>query len=149
MKILNYLFAISALLLGILAIVGFYETFHQVEILQVHNEPTPIIGKDLRPGDTLTVQLNYCKLTDDTADVTPEMIGEDVPNRYLPTFISDVKKGCYNSAITVGTIPLSAPAGTYSLRLVIQYQQNVLHRQFITIESEPFDVGAGKVIYLN
>lgn len=138
-----------AFLLAIALIsVGFYFTFHKVTILQVYNEPVEVMGEPLRAGEALTIELDFCKFTDDTAAVTPELIGHDVPNRYLPTFISDTKKGCYNEAFTVGNVPLSAPSGTYTLRLAIEYNTNALHRQFLTIESKPFDVTAGKILYL-
>lgn len=149
MRFINYIFPIIALLLGVLVIIGFYETFHQVDILQVHNEPVPVIGDTLTPGQPLILKMDFCKFTNDPAVVTPELIGVNVPNRYLPSFISDVRQGCYNQQVTVGSIPLSASAGTYTVHLVIQYENSVLHHQFITVESQPFDVGNGHIIYLN
>lgn len=138
-----------ALTVGSFAIIlyAFEKISQPVEVLQVNNEPYPVLNQPLKAGQQLTIYTDVCKLTDASGLVTPMLVGEHLI--YLPSFVTNIKQGCFKGNVDIGLLPLSIPEGTYTLRLVIEYTINPLRKEYKTVESEPFDiVGSPKILYL-
>lgn len=140
----NLLRNISLIGACILISFGFFTAFYRAPVIEVLNEPMPMLSNSYYPGEPISFHIVFDKFTDDVAEVTPMMVGQDCPNVYLPSYISNVQVGHYDQDFTIGTIPLYAPPCTYTLRLTIEYQTSTLHRQFLTIESQPFEVLEGR-----
>ena len=77
---------------------------------------------------------------------------EEVPREsvtyYLPTFTSSAPKGCAESKFAIGNVPIFAKEESYHLRLIVEYPINNLKNDYINIDTEQFEVGAGKILYL-
>lgn len=150
MRWMNRLISLFFLFAFLLITVGYYEAFHAVKVLEIYNEPLPIIYPDkqenLIAGQPLVVKIHYCKFTNDIAHVSPELIG--VQTKFMTAFISDVDSGCRTSDVQIGSVPLTTVPGTYILKIIFEYRVNSLHVEYKTAQSEPFEVGPGHVIYL-
>lgn len=111
--------------------------------VEYFNEPIPVEGADLQPGDTLYVLPEFCRHTD-----APVTIYRSFRNALVYESPEQTTGGadageCGQARLPV-TIPETLPGDDeYTIHWRFVYQVNPLAQRVVNVVSEPFYVGAG------
>lgn len=100
------------------------------------SEPIPIETKEIKKGESVVYEANYCWRGDYPIKIDRRVIGEiEYP---FPSVRATSTKGCYNQLLATPAMPQSIPSGEYVLKLTGLYQVNPIREISVELFSEPF-----------
>jgi hypothetical protein len=141
-KLARWLFILAIIvdLLG-LAYMG-YLAFWPMKSIVVHGDDKILNpDKQVRPGEVLVYQIDYCKYTDKQAAVTRSLKNEKTTAPYpLLAATNNVATGCRKATVRNLIIPDGVEPGFYTLELSVSYQLNPLRVATVRHRSERFEV---------
>jgi hypothetical protein len=100
-------------------------------------QPYKIVTQEVKVGDTLLYQSDWCRFTDVPAEVDRMFVDSLVFS--MPTVISQYKIGCYNMNIAV-VVPSTLPEGKYKLKMIYRYKVNPIRTIIKIAETETFNI---------
>ena len=108
-----------------------YLLFDPVKILDVE-VPLPVSPTEVKAGDIVNVNFDYCKYEDYDSHIKVDFIGDYV----IPTLSTtrSFELGCHTENLAI-SIPAGSPEGVYNIRLEIDYYVNVLRRETYVFDS--------------
>lgn len=134
-----YLLGLIPLILAlILSFYYFYLVLAPIKILEIRKTPSIVQPLDIIAGDTIEIEIDYCKYKEIYADLSILFLGPVVVESLqtqttLPT-------GCHaNGRIPIVT-PTTLPTGQWSITMRFVYQVNGVRREVIDVETEKFNV---------
>lgn len=138
-------------------IVGGFYSFNRaqlpVKLFDIHNEPIPTSRPTYQRGDVPRLFADFCKLVEGSTTISVTMIGTD--SGPLGSYVSDTPKGCYrvddnNNQIyfRMLPIPFDTEPGIYVMKITMRQRVSFLRIETQVTESQPFEVLAGRVLYL-
>lgn len=138
----NYLFKayMFASLLSIAGTIGFiilscYWQWYSYHIVDV-GVPIKIITLNIKSGDSLRYEVDYCKYMNLSSKVTRTLIGKE-ENVYLSSGETNAPLGCSKKERSI-SIPESVAKGSYLLKICNSYQPNPVRVITYCWESETF-----------
>lgn len=138
----KFLYAFAGIAIIGLILVQFYGIFLMAwpfKYIEYKQDKLTVIDKRLHPGDSLTVQFSYCRLTDKEATVYVSIL-DGIVIRF-PPFKSAIAKGCYlDKQFGLLTIPENTPPGTYHASVLSVFKVTSAREVTQTIDSEEFEV---------
>ena len=131
---------ISYLMVTVVLLIGFFFTYlaayprnaidvYSLEVVQVEN------------GKNLTYEVDYCKYVKHSAVISRIILGNTNGTSYaiqLPRTGSKVDEGCADRRVTI-EIP-EIPEGTYTLKVMLDYNFNFLNQQTVERTSQEFEI---------
>lgn len=146
----NWVRNLSFLGAFILIVYGFYITFRDIKVLEVFNEPVPLVDDTLHPGEPIVLNIDFEKYVAIPAIVYPQLVCTGTFPRNLPSFPSNLVAKRQQIPFSYGTVPLSMPPSeSCYLRVTVQYFINALNYRYYTFESDRFEVlGGQKILHL-
>lgn len=102
-----------------------YKTSTQVQ-------PYKVINKEVKRGELLTYEMEYCKYTDKIPTVERQFIDGII--YAIPQGNAQIKKGC-GTIINSIKIPNGLPAGTYYIHSTVKWTMNpirIINQEFVT-----------------
>lgn len=142
MNIINekglFLIALSAVLLLLTALFsGLFMLFLPVDYFQMNQVPARIVNEQVRPGESLFVETDFCKKTDKASVISLQLHSAD--NLYLlPPVHGALPEGCYKHQNALAQIPEDIKPGTYVLHVEITFSVNPLRDISYNFDTEPF-----------
>lgn len=140
----------NALLLALAAVIACYfiagviavALFWPVKTLEIKNyspdAPITIQNKDVRPGDRLIYELDYCKYSDGPVTVHRTLIDGQVVT--LTDTQGQLPLGCHSSTIATAVVPETINPGKYYLDVTVEYKINVIRTQYVHYHTDYFVV---------
>lgn len=136
----KYLFVISQitvfLAICVLVVILLF-AFYPLKPLVVES-PLPVLNSEIHPGDSLKVNMTFCKYIDKPATITRRLVNDISYN--LPENIISNPVGCRSEIVTSTVIPKEIPPGLYVLKYTATYQLNFLKSITVRYETVPFKV---------
>lgn len=116
--------------------------FYPYKTIDVFKTPLKILTPEVKRGESVVYEVDYCKYTDQQADVTISFTdGFSYPQ---PRVTSNTLKGCAKTQRAV-IVPDNLPAQTYHLHITLEYRMNSLRTITKTYDTEKFKVLDEKV----
>ena len=106
-------------------------------IMEVKQQPLPVISKQIKQGDNLVYVLDYCKYMSLPSEISPQLVDGII--FAFPTDISYVDKGC-NVVFGSVPIPVSVPKGKYYMRFIVTYKVQGVREINYMYKTEEFEV---------
>ena len=114
-----------------------YQLFYPVIPFVINTIPVKVITKEVKPGDTLIYEVDYCRYDGRTATVYRSFLGET--NIATPSVASVSVLGCHTAKIPI-SVPDVTPPGTYHLGVNVKFQINPLRTETVSFHTEDFIV---------
>lgn len=111
--------------------------FYPFKTIEVHRTPIKILTPEVKRGESVVYEVDYCKFTDEQAEITISFV--DGFSYAQPAVISNIKPGCAVAQRAV-LVPANLPAHKYHLRISLAYRMNALRTITKTFETEEFTV---------
>lgn len=108
-----------------------------IEAMHVNVQPSIILTPEVRAGETVSFELDYCRFTNVPSTLSRSIRGDNV--YHLEPFTTVGKKGCREMVVSV-VLPEDITVGTYYILTVNETQVNPLHRIVTPFETQPFTV---------
>lgn len=111
-----------------------------INVMEVYNEPFPMIHKALSPGDAIEYTVDYCKHKGLEAKVEYiiEPVGESKEALSLQTVYSNWGPSCGVRVSDSAHVPKGLPAGEYRLRIQTTYEPKGRSKVEYIYRTEPF-----------
>lgn len=108
-----------------------YLMFNPIDVLDV-KVPLPAYPAEVQAGGTINLNFDYCKYRDIESHIKVDFLGPYV----IPTLSSTrhFPMGCHAENLAL-SIPAGTPAGTYTIRIEINYYVNALRREHYVFNS--------------
>ncbi len=135
---LIYTVEIGSLLLGFLTVGTFlFWSLYPYKPMQVNKSPIPVLTKYVKQGDVLIYELDYCKFTNDSVNISRSFFDGVVFS--TPDTTTKNPIGCRIQNISI-QVPETLPTGKYTLKISYTYKVNPI--KVVTIEdyTEEFTV---------
>lgn len=101
-------------------------------------QPYKIVnGKELKRGDILIYEIEYCKYTNAQSTVRRQFVDGII--YATPEITANLKKGCGITANSI-TIPSNLPPGVYYLTIEVYYKVNPIRIITHELKTETFEV---------
>jgi len=107
------------------------------EPLSINNHPYPVITKEVKKGDVLLFEVDYCKLTDKKATITRRFI--DSLLYVMPDITAVNEMGCRRQLVSE-EIPQNLPAGEYVMDFYYTYKVNPIREVTVHARTQKFQV---------
>lgn len=114
----------------------FYLLFFPEKQIEYTNIPFPVVTKQVKPGQTIKVLIDFCKYTENIPSVKNIYLGQD--NILIPVsgIVKQLPKGCFTNYLYDGYIvPIGTPPGIYHIQADLYYYLNpigVFHAFYYT-----------------
>jgi hypothetical protein len=122
-------------------LVGFvligYWGIYPFKTFEANNQPYKIINKEIKAGELLQYEADYCRLTDVTANITRRFVNDLIYE--MPSTVNQAPEGCYKDIITI-KVPSELPPGKYNLSMIYVYSVSPLQKITRIAETEEFIV---------
>jgi hypothetical protein len=105
--------------------------------LSINNHPYPVITKEVKKGDVLLFEVDYCKLTDKKATITRRFI--DSLLYVMPDITAVNEMGCRRQLVSE-EIPQNLPAGEYVMDFYYTYKVNPIREVTVHAHTQKFQV---------
>ena len=105
--------------------------------LKINVQPLPVINKEVKRGDSLVYNLDYCKSTDSSVLISRSFIDGVIFS--IPDVTAKNLKGCRSNLISL-QVPESIPVGDYYLKVTYKYKVNPIRTMLLEAVSEKFTV---------
>lgn len=92
--------------------------------IEVKNDPYPILNSPVEAGQIVVYEVDSCRYTDLTNDVTRTLVGEVTIQ--LNRESQNLQEGCSKFKVASTIIPSFAPAGTYHIEISNSFRVNAL-----------------------
>lgn len=99
-----------------------YWFFNDYDPLIVNNEPSPIFSRDIKAGDFVIIDVDYCKTVEVHRIVHVSLVSE-FTRLPLPDIEGISNPGCYHVQVPF-PIPKQTPTGTYHFEFKAEYDVN-------------------------
>lgn len=124
-----------------------YWANHNYKWIKYYNTPFPIITKEVKPGEVLIYDVEYCRFNDRQATFSKDIISVDGSvGITLPSYESSFGQNC-NGAETPDVvrvastiIPEQLPPGLYIMKMTVEQQQNPIRTDSFSVQTEPFEI---------
>ena len=136
----KYLQIGAAVLLGcgfLLLLFFVYFSFAPLTVAEYND--VRMLKKEYKAGERLLVHLEYCKKQKLPATVYPRIQGLSSVY-FLPSFTSDMPKGCVRVDLDTLSVPTNAATGYYRLFVDEVYQVTTFRRVTNSFETDEFRV---------
>ena len=107
------------------------------EPLSINNHPYPVLNKEVKKGDVLLFEVDYCKLTDKKATITRRFI--DSLLYVMPDITAVNEMGCRRQLVSE-EIPQNLPAGEYVMDFYYTYKVNPIREVTVHARTQKFQV---------
>lgn len=124
-----------ALALSFMLVAGYWAVY-PYKPLVIKNNPMPTYEKQVRAGDFLSYDVDYCKNTELPALVTRAFVDDVV--FASPQIISDNEKSCRKHTVKI-MIP-NIPPGKYFVRITYTYEVNPIRSVTVTAYTQNFEI---------
>lgn len=130
--------ALLSLAISFVALVTFiFWKTYPYRPLEINNHPYPVLTKEVKQGDVLIFEMNYCKHTDLKGTISRRFIDGLV---YVTTNIdAHNETGCRKQIISE-EIPHNLPAGEYVMDFYYTYQMNPVREITVHAHTQKFIV---------
>jgi hypothetical protein len=127
------------IILSSIALVGtlIFWKIYPYEPLKINTQPLRVLTKEVRGGDILIYEIDYCKLSDRTVRISRSFI--DGITFSTPDFRTKNLLGCRTSFVSI-EVPPTLPAGKYYLKIDYTYQVNPIREVVVNALTERFTV---------
>jgi hypothetical protein len=92
-----------------------------------------------RPGDTVLIKRTNCATRTVQVFISRELVREDGQSFTMPSGPFVLPPGCETNTNAV-TLPAYLPAGSYTYRVTLSYEQNPLRRAEVVLKQPRLDV---------
>jgi hypothetical protein len=130
--ITSWISILSALIVISVATFWLVFPYNPLEIRGVN-----VLDKEVRAGGFLKYEIDYCKYTDNTSDVTRAFINGIIFT--TPSITTNNPLGCHKNVHQI-VVPSELPSGEYALRTVWTYQINPLRKVSVSSTTDKFMV---------
>ena len=130
-KLWNFMSTLIVALLILIVLVVTFWMVYPYKVAEFKNIPFPIVNEnsEVKRGDRIRYEIDYCKYTEDTPMLTKYFVDGVVFG--TPKSPSVVPIGC-GKIISDAYVPKALPAGEYSLEIIAEYKVNPIRTiQFI------------------
>lgn len=100
-------------------------------------QPYPVVSREVKAGESLKIQAEYCKLSNASGAIT--QIWEGTSRKIIPLGTFQGKKGCLKTVLLV-QVPSDLPAGTYTLHNHGEYDKWLVGKAKVDTYSEEFTI---------
>jgi hypothetical protein len=126
------------LVAAILSFYFFYSILAPVKILEIRKTPSIVQPSEIVAGDTIEIQVDYCKHKLIFADLKIIFNGPVVVQSLQSQTKLDV--GCHTNGRIPIVTPATLPSGQWSVTMRFEYQVNGFRREVIDVQTEKFFV---------
>lgn len=139
-KPVKVLYMISVLTLTLSAVLVLYVGYLLLWPVEVmwQQEPITVLNKQVKAGDFVTLEFNYCKYREAVGDVSIYLIDNTIFS--LRTVQSNNPVGCRSDLKYPVQIPVTTVPGVYHIREVLDFHINPFRQVHYTYDSENFEV---------
>jgi hypothetical protein len=138
-KILNLVSYLTLLMALVVVLIVTYWMTYPYKPVEFKNLPHKIDTKQIKAGEYLTMNVDYCKYSTVVPVINTAFIDGII--YYVPQegTINTVKPGCGENKVFI-YIPKALPPGNYSVHRTWKYKVNPLRTITIYTQSETFEV---------
>lgn len=137
-KVINCLSFGTIAISFILLFTVLYWLIYPYNPLVINQRPLKVLTKEVKQGDILIFEMDYCKNTDTPVRISRRF--KDTIIYTIPDLITaDNKEGCRISTITE-KIPDNLPTGEYVMTFYYHYQMNPLREIIVSTHTQKFTV---------
>lgn len=131
-------FALGAASVGMIVLACW--SFTGRDAMTFEPDVVPVKPEQVRVGESVTMNLNFCKHTDAPGRVVRRLVS-DRTEILAPTVNEAFESGCYEDLQVPVPIPAQVAPGMYHFNYRITYTTNPLHRGIVEeFNSKPFEV---------
>ncbi len=132
-------------LVGIVTLLGALATILTVLVwslydykpIKINKEPMYVLTEEVKSGDVLIYQLDYCKFNDGDVSISRSFVDGIVFT--TPTIKASNEMGCRIQNISI-LVPETLPNGRYYLKVDYTYKVNPIREVTVTSRTEEFTV---------
>ena len=137
LRLMYILGIISLILSSFILLLMFFWTLYPYKPIVINKEPIKVITKEVKKGDILIYELDYCK--NDVNDVSISRSFVDGIIFTTPSITVKNPIGCKVSNVSI-QVPETLPEGEYYLKVSYSYQVNPIRKVSVDSTTETFTV---------
>ena len=107
------------------------------EPLSINNHPYPVLNREVKKGDVLLFEVDYCKFTNKKATITRRFT--DSLLYVMPDITAVNEMGCRRQLVSE-EIPQNLPSGEYVIDFYYTYKVNPIREVTVHARTQKFQV---------
>lgn len=136
-RLMYILGIISLILSSFILLLMFFWSIYPYKPIVINKEPIKVITKEVKKGDILIYELDYCKNNKNKVEISRSFVDGIV--FATPTVTTENPLGCTVSNISI-QVPETLPNGEYYLKVSYSYQVNPIRKVSVDSTTETFTV---------